>query len=63
MTLEPGTIEIYAELGTYVRKEDKVIQWNEDLEKLDKGLTELLGLLNERTGLRLRIKSDVPVGS
>ena len=63
MTLEPGTIEIYSELGTYVRKEDKVIQWNEDLEKLDKGLTELLGVLNERTGLRLRIKSDVPVGS
>ncbi len=56
-------LEITSELGRYARKGDKVIIPNEELEKLDEGIKKLLQMLNENAGLRLNIRSNIPVGS
>ncbi len=56
-------IIIKSELGEYREREGKILIPNDDLLKLANGLKILLERYDIRSGVKLNIRSDVPIGS
>ncbi|MCD6348521.1 MAG: mevalonate kinase [Candidatus Korarchaeota archaeon] len=61
--LEKGNIVIESELGRYEERRGKVVGYNDDLAKLSEGVKILLGKYEIDSGVHLRIRSEVPIGS
>ncbi len=61
--LEKGNIVIESELGRYEERRGKVVGYNDDLAKLSEGVKILLRRYEIDSGVHLRIRSEVPIGS
>lgn len=58
-----GELSIECELGTYREIDGRILEYNEELLKLAEGLKELLRRYGIESGIRLRVRSEVPVSS
>ena len=61
--LEKGNIVVESELGRYEERRGKVVGYNDDLAKLSEGVKILLRRYEIDSGVHLRIRSEVPIGS
>ncbi len=62
-SMSQGEIIIRSELGEYRRRGERILVFNEDLAKLSDGLMILLDKYDVKSGVRLDIRSNVPIGS
>lgn len=58
-----GELVIESELGVHLEKDNEILQSNEDLLKLASGLKQLLSKHGVERGVKIRIRSEVPVSS
>ncbi len=61
--LRKGEILIKSELGEYKERKGEILTPNENLAKLADGLKILLSRYDIRSGVKLNIRSEVPIGS